>query len=54
MDMLVREEKLDFGFNKTKKGITMQCTGAAKSGVFKWTITRLGPVIADVGQQNPR
>ena len=28
--------------------ITMQCTGAAKPGVFKWTITRRGPVIADV------
>jgi len=26
----------------------MQCTGAAKPGVFKWTITRRGPVIADV------
>ena len=23
----------------------MQCTGAAKPGVFKWTITRRGPVI---------
>lgn len=26
----------------------MQCTGAAKPGVFKWTITRRGPVIAGV------
>lgn len=25
----------------------MQCTGAAKSGVLRWTITRRGPVIAD-------
>ena len=29
----------------------MQCTGAAKPGVFKWTITRRGPVIADVIRQ---
>jgi hypothetical protein len=26
----------------------MQCTGAAKLGVFKWKITRRGPVIAVV------
>ncbi len=26
----------------------MQCTGAAKPGVSKWTITRRGPVIAGV------
>ncbi len=29
-------------------GITKQCTGDAKPGVFKWTIARRGPVIADV------
>jgi hypothetical protein len=28
----------------------MQCTRAAKPGVFKWTITRRGPVIADVDE----
>ena len=30
----------------------MQCTGAAKPGVFTWTITRRGPVIADVIRQS--
>jgi hypothetical protein len=29
----------------------MQCTGAAKLGVFKWKITRRGPVIAVVRPQ---
>ena len=32
----------------------MQCKGAAKSGVFKWTITRRGPVIEGVMQSNNR
>ena len=31
--------------------ITKKCTGAAKPGVFKWTITRRGPVILDVMRQ---
>ena len=32
----------------------MQCKGAAKSGVFKWTIIRRGPVIDGVMQSNNR
>jgi GNAT superfamily N-acetyltransferase len=32
----------------------MQCKGAAKLGVFKWTITRRGPVINCVMQSNNR
>ncbi len=30
----------------------MQCIGAAKSGVFKWAITRRDTVIADVRRLN--
>jgi hypothetical protein len=37
-----------------KRGITVQCTGAAKPGVFTWTIHRRGPVIADVRSLNHR
>jgi hypothetical protein len=32
------------------RDITMQCTGAVKPVVFKWTITCRGPVIDDVSR----
>ena len=31
-----------------KRHVTIQCTRAAKSGVFKWTISRRRRVIGDV------
>jgi hypothetical protein len=42
-------------YNETRiqdRGITKQCTVAAKPGVFKWTITCRGPMIAEVRRSN--
>ncbi len=41
-----------FGARLARRRITIRCTGAAKSGVFKWTIKRRRPVIDDVIASN--